>query len=60
MTFFLSFWLVQPYYNELKWQTDRGRFEVKDRFMNKLMRKLVLSRIPAFIGINKANVSKIG
>ena len=28
-------------HNELKWQTDLGRFEVKDRLMNKLIRELV-------------------
>ena len=27
--------------NELKWQAYLDRFEVKDRFMNKLMRELV-------------------
>ena len=32
---------IRGSYKELKWQTDLGRFEVKDRLMNKLIRELV-------------------
>ena len=56
MTFSLS---IRGSYNELKWKTDPGRFEVKDRFMYKLMRELVDGCLTALDEIYKTRAAAL-
>ena len=46
-------------YNEPKWQTDLGRFEIKDRSMNKLMRELVDRCLTALSEIYKTRAAAL-
>ena len=50
---------IQGWYNEFKWQTALGRFEIKDRFMNKLMRELVDRCLTAQSGIYKTRAAAL-
>ena len=50
---------IRGSYNEPKWQTDLGRFEIKDRSMNKLMRELVDRCLTALSEIYKTRAAAL-
>ena len=58
VTFFLG---IRGSYNEPKWQTDLGKFEIKDRFMNrdKLMLELVDRCLTALSEIYKTRAAAL-
>ena len=50
---------IRGSYNELKWQTDLGGLEVKDRFMYKHMRELVDGCLTAMSEIYKTRAAAL-